>query len=158
MTEVQTAWLAGLLEGEGSFIAAPPSDRRRARITLSMCDEDVVARVATMWGISYCKTGHHLRNPKWKPEFRITLRGAKALEVMLAVRPHMGNRRQTQIDAAMASPRKNVVVRKLDEAKVREIRQRLKQGETLSALALAYGVSRFMIRQIRDGLVWKSAA
>lgn len=158
MDAVQIAWLAGLLEGEGSFLAAPPSDLGRARVALSMCDEDVVARVARLWGVSYCRTNHHERSPKWKPAFRVTLRGAKAIEVMLAVRPHMGTRRQSQIDFAVTSPIRREAARKLNIDKVREIRRRLGEGESVSALAVAFGVSRFMIRQVRDGLLWKRAA
>jgi hypothetical protein len=41
-------WLAGLLEGEGSFLKGPPSAPRHPILALQMTDEDVVARVAAM--------------------------------------------------------------------------------------------------------------
>lgn len=43
-------WLAGLLEGEGSFLKGPPSAPRYPVLSLQMTDEDVVARVAAMLG------------------------------------------------------------------------------------------------------------
>ena len=39
-------WLVGLLEGEGSFMPAPPSEPTRPRISIQMTDEDVLSRVA----------------------------------------------------------------------------------------------------------------
>ena len=38
-------WLAGWLEGEGSFLAPPPSDPRRPRISAQARDQDVVVKV-----------------------------------------------------------------------------------------------------------------
>jgi hypothetical protein len=43
-------WLAGLLEAEGSFVAAPPSDPKRPRISLAMTDADIVERVSRLFG------------------------------------------------------------------------------------------------------------
>lgn len=53
MTEIETAWLAGLLEGEGYFgtINSWVSGRcyRYPRIGVNMTDRDVIDRVATLW-------------------------------------------------------------------------------------------------------------
>jgi hypothetical protein len=45
----ELAWLAGLLEGEGSFMPGPPSNPRMPIICLAMNDEDVMARRADAW-------------------------------------------------------------------------------------------------------------
>jgi hypothetical protein len=47
--EFTLAWLAGLLEGEGSFSRGLPSNPTKPIISLHMVDEDVVARVAAIW-------------------------------------------------------------------------------------------------------------
>jgi len=94
-------WLAGLLEGEGSFLTGPPSAPRYPVVALQMTDEDVVARVAAMFE----------RKPgSWQPrEARhqqthlVRSTGAKAVAWMLALRPLMGQRRRMQIDRAVAS-------------------------------------------------------
>lgn len=99
MTEIEIAWLAGLLEGEGSF-ACPPSDGQ-LRISLQMCDEDIVARVADMFGLAYHATRHHERNEKWRPAFRLTIRG-QTRDIMKAIYPHMGIKRKQQIDVILA--------------------------------------------------------
>ena len=48
MKETDLTWLAGLLEGEGSFLKAPPSDPNCPRISLEMTDKDVVERAALL--------------------------------------------------------------------------------------------------------------
>src|SRR5262245_20148534 len=44
----QEYWLAGLLEGEGAFMVTKQGQQPRP--VVSMTDEDVIARVAEMWG------------------------------------------------------------------------------------------------------------
>ena len=69
-TSAQLHWLAGLLEGDGSFLTGPPSAPRHAVLALQMTDEDVVARVAAMFGR---KLGRRQpREPRWQPTFTPT--------------------------------------------------------------------------------------
>ncbi len=46
-------WLVGLLEGEGSFMPGPPSEATRPRISIQMTDENVIRRVARIFGKKY---------------------------------------------------------------------------------------------------------
>lgn len=101
MTDAETAWLAGLLEGEGSFmrrVAANGRGKRYAypRIQISMMDYDIVARVATVFGV------RPQRKPKRGNQTRdvwtATVTGSKAAEVMTDLRPWMGERRGAKID------------------------------------------------------------
>lgn len=101
--ELDLYWLAGLLEGEGSFVAGPPSSPNCPRIQLPMTDRDVVEHAARL-----------LDRPVWrsdrgqefgyKPVFLTALKGAAAVQLMKALRPAMGQRRQAQIDHALARP------------------------------------------------------
>lgn len=93
-------WLAGLLEGEGSFMAGPPSAPNRPRITVTMTDEDVIARIADLWDQSYFP---EKPRPGRKPTYRVALRGQRAVALMKELRPLMGERRQSQIAAALSS-------------------------------------------------------
>ena len=94
-------WLAGLLEGEGSFLAGPPSAPRYPVVALQMTDEDVVARVARMFGrkVGRWQSG----NAREQPVFLVRITGAKAVAWMTALHPLMGDRRRMQIDRALAS-------------------------------------------------------
>jgi hypothetical protein len=40
-------WLAGLLEGEGTFIAGPPSAPRSPAVQVAMVDRDIVERAGS---------------------------------------------------------------------------------------------------------------
>lgn len=84
-------WLAGLLEGEGSF------DLHRGaypRVRLGMTDRDVVGRAATVMGT---KVRTSLRPAPWTATFHTELSGARAAELLDELLPLMGARRSSKI-------------------------------------------------------------
>jgi hypothetical protein len=85
-------WLAGLLEGEGSFMAGPPSNPRMPIISLHMTDQDVIARV----GRIFSRKPHSVRrrDPRWQPSYLVRVTGGRAVHWMTLLRPLMGERRQ----------------------------------------------------------------
>jgi hypothetical protein len=95
------AWLAGLLEGEGTFLKGSPSLPWRPRVRLSMTDEDVVRRAADIVGIKSIQR-YDQKNPNWKPCYIMQVSGQRAVDLMRLIRPTMGLRRQGQIDVALA--------------------------------------------------------
>lgn len=102
MIDIDLAWLAGLLEGEGSFLAPAPSAPNRPVVVLAMTDEEVVRKAAALMGATYFHCRRDERNPTWKPYWSVRLRGARAVQLMHLLRPYMGRRRQGQIDSALA--------------------------------------------------------
>lgn len=95
MEPIEAAWLAGLLEGEGSFGWAPTKNGKLPLIQLMMTDWDVVRKAATLMGI--VTVGAKSRPPR-KDIYRARVQGAKAIDIMLEIRPLMGNRRGARID------------------------------------------------------------
>lgn len=84
-------WLAGLLEGEGTF------DLHRgkyARIRVGMTDRDVVGRAASLMGtsirMSISTMGH-------KSTYHAEMSGARAEALMRELLPYMGARRSSKI-------------------------------------------------------------
>jgi hypothetical protein len=98
------AWLSGLLEGEGYFGLVPSKVKgktyRYARIGVSMTDGDVVERAAQLMGASVL----NLRptGASKLPYFRAQVMGQHAVALMEILRPHLGKRRQAQIDKVLA--------------------------------------------------------
>src|SRR5713226_1960689 len=95
-TDIEIAWLAGLLEGEGCFMIqhhASPS------IQLAMTDLDVMIKAARIMEMNinriYTKTKI---NPNHKTCYVLRCDGPEAFIWMRAIRPHMGDRRGTKID------------------------------------------------------------
>ena len=164
------AYLAGLLEGEGSFLRPPPSSPQQSAVALAMTDEDVVSRAAMLLETSrqappYRRAVHH------KPVYTARVRGLRAVEVMQALYPMMGARRQRQIGqmegtfgqrrrqqvqamrATLADRRSRNGVRESAAGNRRgfvppsrmarnlEIAGRLAAGETGPALAAEYGMT-----------------
>jgi hypothetical protein len=79
----------------------PPSNPNGASVAVHMTDEDVIQRIAAMFGVGYTKPKS--RKVHWKQTYRCWVRGARAVEWMIKLRPLMGRRRQGQIDRAIAS-------------------------------------------------------
>jgi hypothetical protein len=92
----QRAWLAGLLEGEGSFHCRGGCPR----IALEMTDEDVVARYASIIG-----AGYQRRLPteaRHKVSYICSAYGDRATLIMRDILPYMGERRSTKIQEHLA--------------------------------------------------------
>jgi hypothetical protein len=150
MTAEQLAWLAGLLEGEGSFMKGPPSKPGAPCVAVSMTDRDVVERAAALMGVS-CQGPYLRKNLKvWKPYYMATVRGYPAADLMKLLRDHMGARRRAQIDAAMATF--SVKHRqKIQKSRVLEIKVMLAEGRGDREVARHFRCAHSLIGRIRRG-------
>jgi len=64
-----------------------------------MTDEDILARVASLFGVSYCKCYTVMEH--YKPTYKTTAYGSRAYHLMIKLKPLMGIRRKNQIDNAL---------------------------------------------------------
>lgn len=91
LSEIQIAWLAGVIEGEGSFLY---TEGESPTISIQMTDKDIVERVAVIFEA-------HIAGPYVKMECRPTwtcrIYGQKAVDWMRRLNPHMGVRRRAKI-------------------------------------------------------------
>ena len=95
-------WLAGLLEGEGTFSVNATPPHAYPFISVQMCDEDVVTRVAQILGA----VGIQRREPEnvnWSVTYVAKISGHSAANWMRRLRPYMGLRRIVAIDRALAA-------------------------------------------------------
>lgn len=101
--ELELYWLAGLLEGEGSFLAGPPSNPRCPLVRLPMTDEDVVGHAARL--LCRAVTPWDRKSVEQRKRvFITTIQGAAAVGLMRSLDPVMGTRRRGQIARALAAP------------------------------------------------------
>lgn len=102
MNKVETAWLAGWLEGEGSF-TAHTTQRGYTRLIIRAVSNDRET-VDKARGIAGCGNVHgpycygENRQPHW--HWAVTRR-TEAHRLMQTLRPFMSSRRQRQIDQAV---------------------------------------------------------
>jgi hypothetical protein len=145
-------WLAGLLEGEGSFMVGPPSSPRMPLIAVHMTDKDVMARL----GRIFERKVHVVRprNPRWRTSYLVRVTGGNAVRWMRLLRPLMGARRQAQIDRALASydPRPTAL---LTDDTARAALRALASGDSVKAVASRLGVSIWCIYDLRLGRTFK---
>jgi hypothetical protein len=149
-------WLTGLFEGEAYFGYGVPSEPNLPRISIHMTDEDVIAKVATLFGHSY--TPITRQKEHWNITYRFALKGIRAAYLMKQIYPIMGQRRQGQIARALENyvinPHRNITQSKITEDQVRAIKKRLVNGETAKSIAQDFPISHYAIWDIRSGKTW----
>lgn len=158
MDALQTAWLAGLIEGEGCFTFS-----RTPICRVQMTDEDIVARIAALFGSAYQSAPP--RGTQRKTVFSTSIHGARALALMESIRPFMGKRRTERMGQviALAASRPGVArgeragAAKLTDAQVRELLQRYRSTEKPSQREIGrhYGVSCRAVNYIVRGLSYR---
>ena len=136
-------------------MAPSPSAPNSLRIALCMTDEDVVQKVAAMFGMKY----HQIKQPNdtWKSAYRVHLKGKKANDLMLLLLPLMSNRRQQQITKALSlyNPNKKSRLNLTDEMVI-NIYRRSNNKEPYQKIADDYGISYWTVADIKSQKSWKS--
>lgn len=102
MTIKEIAWMAGLLEGEGYFGGGRKGEGKNRDsfvIALTMTDEDVIARAATLLD---CKYFPRKLVKGWKPAYMLQVGGRRAAAWMMTLYPFMGMRRKARIHEALS--------------------------------------------------------
>jgi hypothetical protein len=111
MSREELAWVAGLLEGEGSFTLQKTKYKGKVRyiqprIQVYMTDEDIIHRLRSITGVGYIygpvyrsgDDGRGSRMEDWSPQYQwIVQRKAHAYWLLYKLLPHMGIRRSAQI-------------------------------------------------------------
>lgn len=88
-------WLAGMLEGEGSFCQQP--NRKFPRISFVSTDFDVALRVATLLNCNVGGRGDKNRPGHHKPVYLVQVAGREAIGWMMTLYRLMGQRRRAKI-------------------------------------------------------------
>ena len=98
MTGADLPWLAGLLEGEGSFRGA---DENRALVRVATCDRDVVVRAGVLMGSTV--HAYPPRDQRHREVFITSLGGSRAATLMRELHPLLGVRGRAQAEAVLAA-------------------------------------------------------
>ena len=164
MTENELHWLAGLLEGEGSFLFANGCS---PTISLQMADKDVIERAASIMGVRL-RSPYISPKPNTKTLWICGAHGDIALHLMQELLPLMGHRRAHAIESVLEKsalrpgrgnhPRNRGTTHpnhKLNPVAVRVIRFLWDAGFSKSRLARAYKVSLETIRHVVTKYSWK---
>lgn len=106
MTETELAWLAGWMEGEGTFYGAYVKTRKdywyhRVTLRAVSTDKDTIEKAHRITGVGriygpYMYGTNKQENWQWAVCKRVD-----AETLMHILRPHMSSRRQVQIDEAL---------------------------------------------------------
>jgi hypothetical protein len=149
LTEFDKYWLAGYLEGEGSFLKGSPSSPNSPAISVCSTDEDVIKHVAYIFGVKYFKCSSKTRKQYYKPVWTVHKKGRKAVCIMELIFPYMSIRRQQQIKNAINSYKcKQKKLFPEEKAKIKELAMtNMNQKE----IATMFGISREWVNKIKNG-------
>jgi len=98
--DCEVAWLAGLLEGEGTFTRNQTRSNTYPVLSVNMCSRDVVERAALILGAANVHQ-RKPRDPSWNTTHVAAIGGVCAALWMQRLRPLMGERRRMAIDLAL---------------------------------------------------------
>lgn len=100
ITDIELGWLAGILEGEGSFVlGTTPKGYPRYEVTVSMTDEDVINELLRITGMGRIYGPYKKKKVQWKPSWKWSVvKEADVKDLCLRVKPLMYRRRRLQIN------------------------------------------------------------
>jgi hypothetical protein len=93
-TAAEYAWLAGLIEGEGTFGA---HGKGAVRLAVGMTDEDTIRQAHAVSGVGYVYFGPR-RSPRQDIWTWAVTKTADAIQLMAVIYPAMSARRQARIE------------------------------------------------------------
>ena len=94
-SEKDLYYIAGLLEGEGSFTSTHSNTARYISIKIKMTDKDIIDWVADMWETTVYMQEY---DNHWKTSYTTQLRRkAECIEFLKLIHPLMGTRRSQRI-------------------------------------------------------------
>lgn len=100
LSSSEIGWVAGLLEGEGSFFLA--ASNRQPRVQMQSTDHDVLLRLHGVIGAGCINTVGP--RPNRKPCWQYSMGTRNDIDLLLRqIYPMMGRRRRAQIDVVLAS-------------------------------------------------------
>lgn len=95
VTEIDIAWLAGLLEGEGCFGIQKVYKRFHPRVDFKTTDLDVLRKAQRLMLSNALSIETRSRYKKY---YITSVSGAVAISLMKKILPHMGERRTQRIN------------------------------------------------------------
>jgi hypothetical protein len=110
LSDFELGWVCGILQGEGCFFVttrrtAKYGPHLYARVTVCMTDRDVLEQLQRVTGVGILEKVRERKDPRPISQW-IVCRNQEAIELMIAVYPHMGVRRQAKIREVLAQVEK----------------------------------------------------
>lgn len=108
LNEFEIGWIAGLLEGEGTFVVSFDPRRKgtyNVKIQVEMTDKDTIEKLNSIypgrvWESNY--PSKYKRFPNAKPSWRWAISSKdKTKELATIIYPHMSSRRKEQLDRVL---------------------------------------------------------
>jgi len=106
VSDLDLAWLAGFIEGDGWIGVTKRRNSNRidtARIKITTTDSDIAEKIATLWGRKVHAYEHGPGRPGIKTYYEVWVCGEAAIRFLVKIRPLLCSRRREQIDEVFNS-------------------------------------------------------
>ena len=165
-TRENLAWVAGIVEGEGTVRWTNPAPKRpdgrhpggqSLDLSVAMTDEDVLRRIVKIFGVGTIFGPYQPKPVTRKPIFQLKINGANAYACLMAIWPWLHKRRRDQVTIAVKAWLVSHPKRALDAMQVAHIREEVSKGVSPTLLANEFGVSVQTICNAAKGKTYKWA-
>jgi hypothetical protein len=95
LTEIECAYIAGLIDGEGSLFIAKHAGGLHPAISISMTSRDVLAWLGDLLGAALCQVER--KNDGWRDQFSVRIHGQKAVNLATRMVPYLRVKREQAI-------------------------------------------------------------
>ena len=147
--EVDVAWLAGLIEGEGWLSV---HKNVYIRVGIQMTDRDVIDRVAKLWDAPVSCVDP--KPPAKKPAYTTSITGMKAVRWIQRMYQFFGVRRKKQADKLLAVMRQRYDLAFAASQEVLRIRAAFSEGVSKDTISKQFNRSRRDLNRILSGDRW----
>lgn len=103
MDQVDIAWVAGIIEGEGTFgYNGRKETTTSSKVQVIMTDEDIIRRLQSVTGMGRVSGPHGPYKPGYLPTWCWAIRVKRDLaRIFLAIYPLLGERRREQLQVCV---------------------------------------------------------
>lgn len=155
MKDVDVAWFAGFLEGEGSFVKR--TDNNGILISVSSTDLDVLRKVEKIFGGSIYEAKRKNKPKHWKDAWYWKTNSSKdCARILKQIMPYMGQRRRGKIQECLLIHERSI--QKQEEKAVSVLKKRSKilmlnqkTQMTHREIAEEVGVDRTYVTHVVNG-------
>jgi hypothetical protein len=103
MTAAETAWVAGIIEGEGYFTTKGSGG---LAVRVSMTDRDIIERLKALTGVGTLYVPRNPRPGEWKQAYTWAVQDRQDAKALLeAILPWLGLRRTAKVEEVLAQYR-----------------------------------------------------
>ncbi len=120
-SNIERAWLSGLILGEGSITTHfdPSRNRTRATIEIKMTEKAIMQKAASILGVSVIGPFYDKRGAGYRPRYEVSVLGTRAVNVLQEILPYLVGVRKERAEVILRRfPRNGTLVGRITASEI----------------------------------------